>query len=478
MQIGVKKMYCPKCGFQNEDNVMYCQNCGNPLRQQSGGQNRNAMNAGRGGAAEALRGLILSPVFLVAVIALTAQIAISIIAAATGYSPYARLIYSALNVAGLPDYYLDSAYNVAGMLTRTSVVSTIITNLPVIVIAVGLWLLYSSARSPMRRMETTGITMIHVVTIIRMICTGLVLAAGLISIIVSLAAVSRFTDVNPGIGIVLSLIIFGGIGFVIFFYYTKILRMINSARDIIVTGRKTFPASMFVIVLTFIFGGFQCISVLGSFVGGALAFLSQAAAATATIAFGLLMLRFNNLELQAQSVRAPMNRVQGMPGAGNMQQNANVNGIPNRGPGNSSGIPSYIPPKPETIVMGYNEDSEKKMKYANEGTVVLNEGPDIPPAKIIRSSDGMESRITKANFTMGKAYGNVDLFIEGNPAISRKHAEIIYNDGHFYIMDTKSTNHVYVDGKVIPPETPVPIRDGVKIRLADEVFVFKEDSGL
>ena len=52
---------------------------------------------------------------------------------------------------------------------------------------------------------------------------------------------------------------------------------------------------------------------------------------------------------------------------------------------------------------------------------------------------------------------------------------IVLNDGKFYVMDTKSTNHVYVDGKQIPSETPVLLTDGVKLRFADEVYQFSEN---
>ena len=77
-------------------------------------------------------------------------------------------------------------------------------------------------------------------------------------------------------------------------------------------------------------------------------------------------------------------------------------------------------------------------------------------------------------FVLRKAYGSVYGFIDDNPAISRKHAKIVLNDNKFYIVDLNSTNHVYVDGKAIPADTPIPIIDGTKIRLADELFTFNE----
>lgn len=38
---------------------------------------------------------------------------------------------------------------------------------------------------------------------------------------------------------------------------------------------------------------------------------------------------------------------------------------------------------------------------------------------------------------------------------------------------TNSTNHTYVDGKMIQPNTEVPIQQGTKIRLGNEDFEFK-----
>lgn len=40
-------------------------------------------------------------------------------------------------------------------------------------------------------------------------------------------------------------------------------------------------------------------------------------------------------------------------------------------------------------------------------------------------------------------------------------------------QDTNSTNHTYVDGKMIQPNTEVPIQQGTKIRLGNEDFEFK-----
>lgn len=465
-------MYCVKCGFQNKENAMYCQNCGAPIRQKTAEQSPYR-NTGGGDLSDAFRMLVLSPVFMVAVVALSTQIVISVLVAATGYSPFARIAYAVLENADIPYYYLDSVYQAVGMLNKTNVGSVILSNLSAIVIAAGLWILYANARNPMRRIETVGLTMIQVVIIIQMVLLGLILLVGLIAVIVSISVASRMFDTSPGIGIFFTLIIEGTIGFFVFFYYIRILRMINSAKNIVVMGNRTFQASMFVIILTFIGGGFQCISAFSSVFMGALpGFLTQAASASATISFGLLMLRFNSLEMmQASNTSSGIESGKNLTGNGSEQYSGFSVSPEQPMP---SVIPSYIPPKKGTVVLETYEDDEKKKRYAKEGTMVLNDEPAMPQAKLIRSRDGMEIRITKPNFTIGKAYGNVDFFIEGNPAISRQHAEIVFHDDSFYIIDTKSTNHVYVDGMIIPAEKPVPIRSGMKIRLADEVYEFSE----
>ena len=43
----------------------------------------------------------------------------------------------------------------------------------------------------------------------------------------------------------------------------------------------------------------------------------------------------------------------------------------------------------------------------------------------------------------------------------------------YYIIDRNSTNHVYIDGKMIPPGQEIALQDYAEIQLADEPFVFQ-----
>lgn len=505
-------MFCSNCGTQNEDNVMFCRNCGTPLRQGGGANQMNpAAPVYRGGPRQAggqlvnaLSELIQSPLYLVATIALTSQILLAVIAAVTGYSQLGQMLHTIMSNSGMQ--YSEYYYQIApalNTLSAASVPSVLIGNLPTILIITALWIEFASAKSNTGMLSTTGFTMIRVITIIRLIFICLGLAVAVIATFVGVAAASRYMEKGSGALIAISIILFAVVGFLVIFYQVKILGMLGSAKDVIMIGTKTSQASLYVIVLTFIAGGFSCISAISALVtSGFLGFLSTAAAATASIAFGMLMLRFNTLESMnvsgARVRNTPVPAMHGMAGgAGRSVPRPPVNNIPNASgdmgaPGEpayrapaasptttpdqpvSPGVPPFIPPKPGTVVMGFNDDEFKKMQYANEGTVVLNVEAPMPSATLTSANGLTQFRINKPDFVIGKAYGSVDGFIDDNPAISRKHAKIVLNDNKFYIVDLNSTNHVYVDGKAIPADTPIPIIDGTKIRLADELFTFNE----
>ena len=62
--------------------------------------------------------------------------------------------------------------------------------------------------------------------------------------------------------------------------------------------------------------------------------------------------------------------------------------------------------------------------------------------------------------------------VVGNSAVSRNHANIIYEAGEYYIVDNDSTNHTYVNGNMIMPSEKYMLNDGDNIVLANEAFVF------
>ncbi|MCD8086228.1 MAG: FHA domain-containing protein [Clostridiales bacterium] len=89
-----------------------------------------------------------------------------------------------------------------------------------------------------------------------------------------------------------------------------------------------------------------------------------------------------------------------------------------------------------------------------------------------RQSTSEKIEITRMEFRIGKSYHDVDYRIDGNPAVSRYHAKIIRRGDDFFIVDTNSKNHTYVNRNLIDSNHEVLLTDATSIRLANEEFVF------
>ena len=108
-------------------------------------------------------------------------------------------------------------------------------------------------------------------------------------------------------------------------------------------------------------------------------------------------------------------------------------------------------------------------------TTVLSEQSEQVTVKpfLIRAKNNEHIDINKPIFKIGKEKSYVDYFISDNTAISRSHAAIVTHEGQYFILDTNSTNHTYVNGRMIQSNVETPISHGTKIRLANEEFEFK-----
>lgn len=95
-----------------------------------------------------------------------------------------------------------------------------------------------------------------------------------------------------------------------------------------------------------------------------------------------------------------------------------------------------------------------------------------PNPHLIRVRSKERIAINKPVFRIGKERSYVDYFIGDNPAISRSHANIITKEDGYYIEDTNSTNHTYVNEQIIVSGNPVKLERNTKIRLGNEEFVF------
>lgn len=92
---------------------------------------------------------------------------------------------------------------------------------------------------------------------------------------------------------------------------------------------------------------------------------------------------------------------------------------------------------------------------------------------LIRMRNNEKIPLNKPVFRLGKERSYVDYFIGDNTAVSRSHANIVNRDGDFFVVDTNSTNHTYVNGTMIQSNVETPLSNGTVLRLANEEFEFR-----
>ncbi len=108
-------------------------------------------------------------------------------------------------------------------------------------------------------------------------------------------------------------------------------------------------------------------------------------------------------------------------------------------------------------------------------TTVLNvtQNPNkLAVPYLIRKKNNEKICLNKPVFRVGKERSYVDYFIVDNTAISRCHANFITRESKYFVIDTNSTNHTFVNGIMIQSNVETIISPGDTIRLANEEFEF------
>lgn len=131
----------------------------------------------------------------------------------------------------------------------------------------------------------------------------------------------------------------------------------------------------------------------------------------------------------------------------------------------------------EEISADMNVDKPKSNSILSKSvetktTSTLINAPKAVPY-LIRINTEERIMLNKAVFKLGKATRGVDYTVGGNGAISRQHAIITQKDGVCFIKDNKSTNHTYVNDKVVEDGVDEILTHDSIIRLGDEEFRFK-----
>ena len=57
--------------------------------------------------------------------------------------------------------------------------------------------------------------------------------------------------------------------------------------------------------------------------------------------------------------------------------------------------------------------------------------------------------------------------------VSRSHANIVKRGNDYFIVDTNSTNHTYVNGAMIQSNVEIKLEENTRIKFANEEFEFR-----
>ncbi len=90
---------------------------------------------------------------------------------------------------------------------------------------------------------------------------------------------------------------------------------------------------------------------------------------------------------------------------------------------------------------------------------------------VIAEKDGPERRatFTESEVTIGRIPGNDVVLPKGN--VSKRHSRIVLKDNRFIVVDLKSTNGTYVNGRKIT--SPLVVKEGDKIYVGDYILTLE-----
>lgn len=94
---------------------------------------------------------------------------------------------------------------------------------------------------------------------------------------------------------------------------------------------------------------------------------------------------------------------------------------------------------------------------------------------IITEKGGTQRRVEfdQNEVTIGRVTGNDVVLPKGN--VSKRHSRIVFKDGRFVVVDLKSTNGTYVNGRKI--SSPLVVKPGDKIYIGDFIITVDEPGG-
>lgn len=478
-------MYCPKCGQPCADGMKFCEHCGAPLQDaapQPVQQPYYSPAPAVGPVLNTLKKLATSPLYLTAIIAYSCMVLFNIAASVAGKSGLLGMLDTYLSLAmryggysmGELSYLLDQMDQTLPFLRGASLGSALVGQIPSILIAVGLWLIFASAvdKSGMP-MKTTGLTIIKVITIISLIGNVLILVVVEGLVIFGTATVAKYDDSAVGVGVVIMLVVLVALGLGVLMNI-KTISTIGTMQKTIQTEQPSDKVSTYVAVMSILSGIGAIIGMLG--LGSVFSVLSGLGNAVASICFAVFIFQYRSKMrilmaggtpypaaaqpvYQAQPAPQPVYAAPNPPAAQPPQPVYNAPSAVPEAPQAAPVVPNQpIVPEPPTPSIIVPE------------TTVLNAKPAQPSLTLTRVRDGGSFAVSQPRFRIGRDPATVDYIVSDNTAVGRHHADILEHDGACFVVDLNSTNHTYLNGQELTPGMEYPLQDGDELTLGDEAF--------
>lgn len=480
-------MFCMNCGQPCADGNKFCEHCGAPLLdttaqpasqpapqpvQQPVYAQPQAPVTPISDVRYTLKKLATSPLFLAAAIAYSCMVLFTIAAAVAGQSGLLGALDSYLNMAlryggysmGELSYALDQLDRVVPFLRGASLGSALVGQIPAILIAVGIWLVFASAvdKSGMP-MKTTGLTIIKVITIISLIGSSLLLVVLEGVLIFGTAAAAKYDDsvVVVGVVIVLAVLVLMGLGILM---SVKTISTIGTMQRTIQTEQPSDKVSVYVAVICILNAIGAVFGMLGF--GSVFSVLSGLCNAVAYICFAIFLFQYRDkmrvlmagstpypVMVSAQPVYTAASQQYVYTPQEPVEERYVTPPTPADEPADAT--ITLTPPAPAMFV---------------PETTVLSPKPVQPALSLTRVRDGGSFAINQPQFRIGRDPATVDYIVSDNTAVGRHHADILEHDGGCFVVDQNSTNHTYLNGQELAPGMEYPLHDGDELTLGDEIF--------
>lgn len=439
------------------------------------------------GTLNVVRTMATSVLFLVGTIGYSAYVLFELLGSFTGGSEIMNMFNNIMAQSGAyssMDY--QSLQMLSGIFGSTSVISTLFSLIPAMVLVAGIWMVFAAAKqNKLPGIAATGMTMIRVIVIIELVLSCIavfaVAAIGFLVVLGMGSLAGYYGEGTPVVVImVLILIVILAVCAINIIYYVKLGGTVKRMKETMITGRPDTKVSLFVEILCYLGGAGSAISALMSLVGlDIFGFLSNAGMGTASICFGMLLRQYRN---KMQTLEMNPQAYQAQPGAG--QQSAASHQAHQAQPGagqqsvNAAPQPPYQPQQNMAAQQPYQPQQGAALQQEEYGETTLLGGQMVQNGMLkmvhlIRRKTGEDICINKESFWIGKDAGYVDYCITDNTAISRRHALITIRDDVCYIQDNHSTNRVFVNGYVLEAGVDTRISNGDVIRMGDEEFTVK-----